>query len=66
MHNNVAMLTQVIREGVEDGSLTEIDPEKATCVLFVAGRALASLDGYPYGELLPVLMKIASDGLNPR
>ena len=66
MRNNVAMLAEVIRAGVEEGTLAEIDPEKAAYVLFVAGRALGSLDDYPYGEVLPVLAQIISDGLLPR
>jgi AcrR family transcriptional regulator len=66
MHDNVAMLAAVIREGVEDGSLAEIDPEKAAYVLFVAGRALYGLHDHPYADLLPVLTKIVSDGLLPR
>jgi len=66
MRSNVGLMTAVIREGVEQGSLVEIDPEKAATVLFVAGRALGSLDTYAYGDVLPVLMKIMSDGLLPR
>jgi AcrR family transcriptional regulator len=66
MRENVAMIEAVIREGIEEGSLVEIDPKKAALVLFAAGRASASLPDYPYGEILPVLMKIASDGLLPR
>jgi AcrR family transcriptional regulator len=66
MRDNVAMMAEVIREGVADGSLAEIDPEKAAYVLFVAGRALVTLDDYPYDEILPVLMGIVSEGLLPR
>jgi AcrR family transcriptional regulator len=66
MRDNVAMMAEVIREGVADGSLAEIDPEKAAYVLFVAGRALVTLDDYPYDEVLPVLMGIVSEGLLPR
>ncbi len=56
----------MIREGIEDGSLAEIDAEKAAYVLFVAGRTLYGLDDYPYGDLLPVLMQIVADGMLPR
>lgn len=66
MRDNLAMMEEVIREGVEQGSLAEIDPAKAAYVLFVAGRALSSLDDYPYDDVLPVLMRIISDGLLPR
>jgi AcrR family transcriptional regulator len=66
MRDNVAMLAEVIREGTESGSLTEIDPERAAYVLFVAGRALSTLGDYPYVEVLPVLTKIVSEGLLPR
>jgi AcrR family transcriptional regulator len=66
MRDNVAMLEEVIHEGVESRSLTEIDAERAAYVLFVAGRTLASLDDYPYSEVLPVLTRIVSDGLLPR
>jgi AcrR family transcriptional regulator len=66
MRDNVALMADVIREGVADGSLAEIDPEKAAYVLFVAGRALFGLHDYPYGDVLPVLMKIVSDGMLPR
>lgn len=66
MRENVAMIEEVIRAGIEEGSLAEIDPKKAAVVLFMAGRTLASLPDYPYGEILPVLSKIVSDGLLPR
>jgi len=66
MRDNVTMMAEVIREGVEDGSLAEIDPEKAAYVLFVAGRALFGHHAYPYDDVLPVLLRIVSRGMLPR
>jgi len=66
MRDNVAMLAEVIREGVREGSLAEIDPEQAATVLFVAGRALYGLEDHPYADLIPVLTQIVSHGLLPR
>jgi len=66
MEENVAMMADVIREGVEEGSLRELDPESTAFVLFESGRALFSQERRGYDELMPVLLDIITQGIvNP-
>jgi hypothetical protein len=58
LEENVAMMAQVIRRGVEDGSLRPIDPEKAALIIFVAGWTLFGQQRVSYAEILPVLAEI--------
>lgn len=59
----VAMMAEVLREGVDDGSLRPIDPEKTALVLYVAGQALfnQALGGYP--DLASILIDIVTNGI---
>jgi TetR/AcrR family fatty acid metabolism transcriptional regulator len=66
LEENVAMLAEVIRRGVEEGSLRPVDPEKAAFVLFVAGQALFGQQRVAYAESLPLFAEIAWEGLLPR
>jgi AcrR family transcriptional regulator len=66
LEENVAMMAEVIRRGVEEGSLRAVDPEKTAFVLFVAGRELFGQQHVPYAEILPLFAEIAWEGLLPR
>jgi AcrR family transcriptional regulator len=66
LEENVAMMAEAIRQGVEDGSLRPVDPEKAALIVFVAGRTLFGQQRIPYAEILPVLAEITWEGLLPR
>jgi AcrR family transcriptional regulator len=66
LEENVAMMAEVIRQGVEDGSLRPVDPEKAAFILFVAGQTLFGQQRVPYAEILPLFAEITWQGLVPR
>ena len=66
LDENVAMMAEVIRGGVEDGSLRPVDPEKTAFLLFVAGEALFDQQRIPYSEIVPLLAEITREGLLPR
>ena len=59
-------MAEVIRRGVEDGSLRAVDPEKAALILFVAGRTLFGQQRVPYAEIMPLFAEITWEGLLPR
>lgn len=63
---NVAMIADVIRDGIREGSLREVDPERAAFVLFMAGDVLSNQRYHPWAELLPVYGDIILRGLVPR
>ena len=66
LEENVAMMAEVLRQGVEDGSVRPVDPEKAAFILFVAGQALFGHQRFPYAEILPLFADLAREGLLPR
>lgn len=66
---NVALIADVLRDGVKDGTLRTDDPERAAYVLFMTGDVLSRQRNqhlYPYAEVLPVLQQITMLGLLPR
>lgn len=66
LEENVAMMAEVVRRGVEDGSLRPVDPEKTAFILFVAGRELFGQQFVPYAEILPLFAEMTWEGLLPR
>src|SRR5256884_7926631 len=44
----VAMIADVIRDGIREGTLRDVDPERAAFVLFTGGDALSRQSHYPY------------------
>jgi AcrR family transcriptional regulator len=60
---NVALIAGVIRDGIREGSMRAVDPERAAFVLFTAGDALSNQTHYPYGEILPLHGEIVVRGL---
>ena len=66
---NVAMMADVIRDGIREGTLRDVDPERAAFILFVGGDALNQLHNqtyYPYEDVLPLYADITMQGLLPR
>jgi TetR/AcrR family fatty acid metabolism transcriptional regulator len=63
---NVAMIAQVIRDGIREGTFRDIDPERAAYVLFMTGGTLSVQQHHPYADLMPVFEEIVYQGLLPR
>ena len=66
LRENVAMMADVIRDGIREGSLRDVDPERAAFVLFMAGDVLSNQRYYPYPEVLPLFGEMVFRGLLPR
>jgi AcrR family transcriptional regulator len=63
---NVAMIADVVRDGIREGTFCDVDPEHAAYVLFVAGSMLSVQQSYPYAELMPTFETIVYQGLLKR
>ena len=66
VRENVAMIADVIRDGIREGTFRDVDPERAAFILFTGGDALSSQTHYPYQEILPLYSEIVMHGLLPR
>ena len=66
VEQNVALMAEVIREGVEEGTIRAVDPEGAAFVLFIGGQTLFNQQDHPYEEVLPLYVEILMQGLIPR
>ena len=66
LRDNVGLMSKVIRDGIREGSLRAVDPERAAFILFMAGDVLSNQTHYPYGEVLPLYADIVMTGLLPR
>src|SRR5262245_44129360 len=63
---NVAMMADVIRDGIREGSFRSgLDPERTAFVMFMGGDALANQSYYAYDEVLPLYSEITMLGLLP-
>ncbi len=63
---NVTIMAQVIREGIEAGTLRAVDPERTAFVLFIGGQTLFKQEDHPYQDVLPLYVDIILQGLLPR
>jgi len=63
---NVAMIADVIRDGIREGTLRDVDPERAAFILFLGGDALSNQRYHPYQDVLPLYGEITMNGLLPR
>jgi AcrR family transcriptional regulator len=63
---NVAMIAEVVRDGVAEGTFRPVDPERAAFILFSAGNVLSMQGYHPYAELLPLFEDIVYEGLLAR
>jgi len=66
LRQNVAMIADVIRDGIREGALRDVDPERAAFVLFTGGDVLSRQTHFPYQEILPLYSEIVMHGLLPR
>jgi AcrR family transcriptional regulator len=66
LEQTVALMAEVIRDGVAEGTIRAVDPEKTALVLFLAGNALFHDPDSDYRELLPLFADIVQRGLLPR
>ena len=62
----VAMMAEVLREGIEEGSLRSMDPEKVALVLYLCGQVLFNQPQGGYRDLAPTFVDIVLNGLQPR
>jgi AcrR family transcriptional regulator len=66
LDRTVSLMAGVIRDGIAEGTIREMDPEKAARVLFLCGNALFLEPTGDYGELLPLYAEIVQRGMLPR
>lgn len=66
LEQTVAMMADVIRDGIRDGSVRDVDPERTAYVLFTAGQALFNEPDYDYAEVLPVYADLMMRGMRGR
>jgi AcrR family transcriptional regulator len=66
LEQTVGLMADVIRDGIAEGTIREVDPEKTAFILFVAGNTLFNEPGADYQELLPLYAEIVRHGLLPR
>ena len=63
---NVAMIAEVIRDGIREGTLRDVDPERAAFILFTGGDVLSTQTHYPYQDILPLYSEIVMNGILAR
>ena len=63
LRKNVAMMADVIRDGIAEGSIRDVDPERAAFILYVSGNTLFNQTAFPYAEILPLFGEITRIGL---
>jgi AcrR family transcriptional regulator len=66
LRQNVGMIADVIRDGIREGTLRDVDPEHAAFILFLGGNALSNQTHHRYEEILPLYAEIVMNGLVPR
>jgi AcrR family transcriptional regulator len=64
----IDLLTRVLAEGVEEGSLREIDPERVAYLMFHLGsflveRETSGLGDYPFDEIMSVMDDVFARGI---
>ena len=60
---NLALVAEMIRDGVREGTLRDTDPDKTAYILFLFGRSLFDQKDLPYSELVPTMLDIILDGV---
>ncbi len=66
LRHNVALIAGLIRDGIREGTMRKVDPERAAFVLFMGGDALSNQTHLPYQDVLPLYGEIVMQGLMPR
>jgi AcrR family transcriptional regulator len=60
---NLALVSEIISDGVGEGTLRDLDPDKAAYILFLLGRSTFDQRVYPYSELVPTMIDIMLNGI---
>jgi AcrR family transcriptional regulator len=65
LRQNVALIADVLREGIREGTLRPLDPERTAYILFLGGEMLSNQMNrhHPYDEVLPLYTDITMNGL---
>ena len=65
LRQNVALIAEVLRDGIQEGTLRPVDPERAAYILFLGGEMLSNQMNrhYPYDEVLPLYTDLTMNGL---
>ena len=63
LRDNVALIADVIRDGIREGTFRAVDPERTAFILFMTGDVLSNQSRYPYAEVLPLHGDIVMRGL---
>jgi AcrR family transcriptional regulator len=66
LEQNVAMIADVLRDGIREGSVRAIDADAAAFVLYISGGSLSQQPLRSYEQIMPVFQSIIFDGLAPR
>jgi hypothetical protein len=66
LHHNLAVMADIIRNGVGRGELRSTDPEKTAFVLWTTADALLFQKHFRYEDVLPTYIGIVRDGLRDR
>jgi AcrR family transcriptional regulator len=62
----VAMMAQVIRDGIKEGSFLPLDAEKLAYVLYIGGEGLYNQKRYHYREIVSIYATVMALGFVPR
>ena len=63
LDQQVALVAEVIREGIADGTFRRLDPERAAFVLIVAARSVFHQRRYGFEDILPLFIELTTVGL---
>jgi AcrR family transcriptional regulator len=61
LEQNVAMIADVLRDGIREGSVRPVDPDAAAFVIYISGGSLSLFRSYE--QMMPVFQSIIFDGL---
>jgi AcrR family transcriptional regulator len=63
LDETVAIMAELIRQGIREEALCDVDPERTAYILFIAGQTLYNESHYPYQETLPLYVQMVQLGL---
>ncbi|MBW2292521.1 MAG: TetR/AcrR family transcriptional regulator [Deltaproteobacteria bacterium] len=63
---NVALVAEVIRDGIAEGTLRDCDPDRTAYVLFNFGHSVFGQKDVPYSDLVPTMTDIILNGIRER
>jgi len=59
----IERIAQILREGIDEGTIRSVDVDKTAVLLFVGGNALMDQQLLPYEEVLPLYEELVLKGL---